>query len=46
MSRIDAEVVKQGKKVASADRVEKDDFVVEVFVCEDLKKLCENNVIV
>ena len=46
VSRIDAEVVKRGKEAANPDSVEKDDFVVEVFVCEDLKKLCENNVIV
>ncbi|XP_064396648.1 E3 ubiquitin-protein ligase TRIM71-like [Halichondria panicea] len=46
VSRIDAEVVKRGKEAANPDPVEKDDFGVEVFVCEDLKKLCENNVIV
>ncbi len=45
VSRIDAEVVKRGKEAANPDPVEKDDFGVEVFVCEDLKKLCENNVI-
>ena len=44
VSRIDAEVVKRGKEAANPDPVEKDDFRVEVFVCEDLKKLCENNV--
>ena len=44
--RIDAEVVKRGKEAASADPVEKADFGVEVFVSEDLKKLCENNVVV
>ncbi len=41
-----AEVVKRGKEAANPDPVEKHDFGVEVFVCEDLKKLCENNVIV
>ena len=46
VSRIDAEVVKRGKEAASADPVEKADFGVEVFVSEDLKKLCENNVVV
>ena len=46
VSRIDAEVVKRGKEAANPDPVEKDDVGVEVFVCEDLKKLCENNVIV
>ena len=46
VSRIDAEVVKRGKEAANPDPVEKDDFGVEVFVCEDLKKLCENNVVV
>ncbi len=46
VSRIDAEVVKRGKEAASADPVEKDDFGIEMFVCEDLKKLCENNAIV
>ncbi len=46
VSRIDAEVVKRGKEAANPDPVEKDDFGVEVFVCEDLKKLCENNVFV
>ena len=46
VSRIDAEVVKRGKEAASADAVEKADFGVEVFVSEDLKKLCENNVVV
>ena len=46
VSRIDAEVVKRGKEAANPDPVEKYDFGVEVFVCEDLKKLCENNVIV
>ncbi|XP_064397538.1 E3 ubiquitin-protein ligase TRIM71-like [Halichondria panicea] len=46
VSRIDAEVVKRGKEAANPDPVEKDDFGIEVFVCEDLKKLCENNVIV
>ncbi len=45
VSRINAEVVKRGKEAANPDPVEKDDFGVEVFVCEDLKKLCENNVI-
>ena len=45
VSRIDAEVVKRGKEAASSDPVEKDDFGVEMFVCEDLKKLCENNVV-
>ena len=46
VSRIDAKVVKQGKEAANPDPVEKDDFGIEVFVCENLKKLCENNVIV
>ena len=46
VSRVDAEVVKRGKEAASADPVEKADFGVEVFVSEDLKKLCENNVVV
>ena len=46
VSRIDAEVVKRGKEAASADPAEKADFRVEVFVSEDLKKLCENNVVV
>ncbi|XP_064396595.1 E3 ubiquitin-protein ligase TRIM71-like [Halichondria panicea] len=46
VSRIDAEVVKRGKEAANPDPVEKDDFGVEVFVCEDLKKLCANNVFV
>ena len=46
VSRIDAEVVKRGKEAANPDPVEKDDFGVKVFVCEDLKKLCENNIIV
>ena len=46
VSRIDAEVVKKGKEADSADPVEKADFGVEVFVSEDLKKLCENNVVV
>ena len=46
VSRIDAEVVKRGKEAANPDPVEKDDFGVEVFVCDDLKKLCENNIIV
>ena len=46
VSRIDAEVVKRGKEAASADPVEKVDFGVEVFVSEDLKKLCESNVVV
>ena len=47
VSRIDAEVVKRGKEAANPDPVvEKVDFGVEVFVCEDLKKLCENNVFV
>ena len=46
VSRINAEVVKRGKEAASADPVEKADFGVEVFVSEDLKKLCENNVVV
>ena len=46
VSRIDAEVVKRGKEAASADPVEKADFGVEVFVSEDLKKLCENKVVV
>ena len=46
VSRIGAEVVKRGKEAASADPVEKADFGVEVFVSEDLKKLCENNVVV
>ena len=46
VSRIDAEVVKREKEVTISDPVEKDDFGVEVFVCEDLKKLCENNVVV
>ena len=46
VSRIDAEVVKRGKEAASADPVEKADFGVEVFVSEDLKKLCESNVVV
>ncbi len=38
---LDAKVVKRGTEAANPDPVEKDDFVVEVFVCEDLKKLCE-----
>ena len=46
VSRIDAEVVRRGKEAASADPVEKADFGVEVFVSEDLKKLCKNNVVV
>ena len=46
VSRIDAEVVKREKEVTNPDPVDKDDFGVEVFVCEDLKKLCENNVVV
>ena len=46
VSRIDGEVVKRGKEAASADPVENADFGVEVLVSEDLKKLCENNVIV
>ena len=46
MSRIDAEVVKRGKEAASADPVEKADFGVEVSVSEDLKRLCESNVVV
>ncbi|XP_064396692.1 E3 ubiquitin-protein ligase TRIM71-like [Halichondria panicea] len=46
VSRIDAEVVKRGKEAANLDPVEKDDFEVEGFVSEDLKKLCENNVFV
>ena len=46
VSRIDAEVVKRGKEAASADPVEKADFGVEVFVSEDLKKLCESNAVV
>ncbi|XP_064397529.1 E3 ubiquitin-protein ligase TRIM71-like [Halichondria panicea] len=46
VSRIDVEVVKRGKEAANPDPVEKDDFGVKVFVCEDLKKLCENNIIV
>ena len=46
VSRIDAEVVKKGKEAASADPVKKTDFGVVVFVSEDLKKLCENNVVV
>ena len=46
MSRIDGEVVKRGKEAASADPVEKVDFGVEVFVSKDLKKLCENNVVI
>ncbi len=46
VSRIDAEVVKRGKEAANPDPVEKNDYGVEVFVCEDLKQLCENNVIV
>ena len=46
VSRIDAEVVKRGKEADSADPVEKADFGVEVFVSEDLNKLCENNVVV
>ena len=46
VSRVDAEVVKRGKEAASADPVEKADFGVEVFVSEDLKKLCESNVVV
>ena len=46
VSRIDAEVVKRGKEAASADPVEKANFGVEVFVSEDLKKLCENKVVV
>ncbi len=45
VSRIDAEVVKREKEAANPDRVEEDDFGVEVFVCENLKKLCENNVV-
>ena len=44
VSRIDGEVVRRGKEAASADPVENADFGVEVFVSEDLKKLCENNV--
>ena len=46
VSRIDAEVVKRGKEAAGSDPVEKADFGVEVFVSEDLKKLCESNVVV
>ena len=46
VSRIDAEVVKRGKEAASTDPVEKTDFGVDVFVSDDLKKLCENNVVV
>ncbi|XP_064396555.1 E3 ubiquitin-protein ligase TRIM71-like [Halichondria panicea] len=46
VSRIDAEVVKRGKEAANPDPMEKDNFGVKVFVCEDLKKLCENNIIV
>ena len=46
VSRIDAEVVNRGKEAANADPVEKADFGVEVFVSEDLKKLCESNVVV
>ena len=46
VSRIDSEVVKRGKEAASADPVEKADFGVEVFVSEDLKKLCESNAVV
>ena len=45
VSRIDGEVVKRGKEAASADSVDKTDFGIEVFVSEDLKKLCENNVV-
>ncbi|XP_064396859.1 E3 ubiquitin-protein ligase TRIM71-like [Halichondria panicea] len=47
VSRIDAEVVKRGKEAANPDPVEKDDFGVEIFVCEDLKNLlCVKNVFV
>ena len=46
MMHIDAEVMKRKKEAASLDPVEKDDFAVEVFVYDDLKKLCENNIIV
>ena len=46
VSRIDAEVVKRGKEAVSADPVEKADSGVEVFVSEDLKKLCESNAVV
>ena len=45
VSRIDCEVAKRGKEAASADPVEKIDFGVEMFVSEDLKKLCETNVV-
>ena len=47
VSRIDAEVVKREKEAANPDPVEKDDFGVEIFVCEDLKNLlCVKNVFV
>ncbi len=46
VSRIDTEVVKRGREAANPDLMEKDNFGVDLFVCEDLKKLCENNVIV
>ena len=46
VGRIDGEVEKRGKEAASADPVERADFGVEVFVCEDFKKLCETNVVV
>ena len=46
VSRIDGEVAKRGKEAASASSVEKVGFGVEVFVNEDLEKLCENNVVV
>ena len=47
VSRIDAEVVKRGKEAANPDPVEKDDFGVEIFVCEELKNLlCVKNVFV
>ena len=43
VSRIDTEVVKQGKEADSADPVEKVDFEVEVAISKDLKELCKNN---
>ena len=47
LSGIDSEVVAHGKEADSAYHpVENVDFGVEVFVSEDLKKLCENNVVV
>ena len=44
VSQINAEVVKRGKEAVGAHPTENACFGVDVFVAEDLKTLCENNV--